>query len=493
MAALAHATMQAVPGPVEHPAAPASGTVVVLPSLSFPVSELVKIKGVLHYEERLLCMLALLERPDVRVVFLTSMPVDPAVIDYYLGFLADPAGARRRLQLVAVGEDRPRPLTDKLLERPDVVDALRSLLPGEGPATVLPFNVATGEWRLAAALGAALDGPRPDLVPLGHKSGARRVARRAGVAVPDGEEDLRSLEELTAALRSLRRRHPGAPGAVVKLNNGFSGQGNALVAFGDAADAGDGPPGPVDRWPTTFCAAGETWSSFAVKVAAEGAIAEELVPRLVASPSVQLRISPGGAVQIVSTHDQLLAGPGGQVYLGCRFPAAAAYRGAIQEAALAVGRVLAADGVVGPFGIDFLVAAGAERGRPSVYLSEINLRMGGTTHPFWMARLVTRSRYDEATGELAGPTGSRCYIASDNLTSPVLLGRSPAEVIAAVADAGLAFDPGTGTGATLHLLGAVPGHGKLGATCIAPTLDEADALFARVSELVAAAPVVLRP
>jgi hypothetical protein len=33
-------------------------------------------------------------------------------------------------------------------------------------------------------------------------------------------------------------------------------------------------------------------------------------------------VTPTGEVEIVSTHDQLLGGPSGQSYLGCRFPTA---------------------------------------------------------------------------------------------------------------------------------------------------------------------------
>src|ERR671937_2621398 len=66
-----------------------SGTVVVLPSLSFPTAELRKIVGIGYYEERLLFLLLLLRRPGVKVVYLTSMPVEEAVVDYYLGFLPD--------------------------------------------------------------------------------------------------------------------------------------------------------------------------------------------------------------------------------------------------------------------------------------------------------------------------------------------------------------------------------------------------------------------
>jgi hypothetical protein len=141
--------------------------------------------------------------------------------------------------------------------------------------------------------------------------------------------------------------------------------------------------------------------------------------------------------------------------------------------ALRVGEVMAGEGVIGSFGIDFLVTPASD-----VYLSEINLRMGGTTHPYWMARLAGGATYDGDAGELVAGDGRRlCYTATDNLKLPRLVGTKPADVIALVDDAGLAFDPSTGTGVTLHLLGALPGHGKLGATCIAGSPEAADELY----------------
>jgi hypothetical protein len=209
---------------------------------------------------------------------------------------------------------------------------------------------------------------------------------------------------------------------------------------------------------------------------AEGVIVEEVVRSDgLRSPSVQLQISPTGEVEVLSTHDQILGGPGNQVYLGCRFPARPEYRLAIQAEACKVAGVLAARGVTGVFGIDFLVDDGR------VTLSEINLRVGGTTHPYWMARLVTGGRYDEESGELRVPGGgSRCYMATDNLKSEQLVGCSPAEIIERIDQAGLAYDPSTTTGATLHLLGALPLAGKMGMTCIAATPEEADDLYRQV-------------
>ena len=453
-----------------------AGTVVVLPSLSFPVSELRKIVGIQHYEERMLFVLLLLRNPQLRVVYLTSQPVDPAIIAYYLSFLPDPAGARERLDLVWAGDPDPRALTAKLLERPRLLARVRSLA-GDGPdAYVLPFNVTPFERTFAEQVRLPIYGPHPDLVRLGSKTGSRRAARAAGVPMIDGWEDLRSLADVERAVRRLASRTPPPPGAVVvKLNDGFSGQGNAIVDLRD-------PRGVLVDCPTTFGAAEESWPSFAAKVEADGAIVEELIqaPGLV-SPSVQLRIAPGGQVELVSTHSQLLGGPGGQVYLGCRFPADDAYRLDIQRWALRVGEVLAARGVIGWLGIDFIIApspSGVE-----TYLSEINLRIGGTTHPLWMALLVTEGRYEPATGQLVAADRAKAYVASDNLKSRDLVGLGPAQVVTRVRQAGLAYDPATRTGATLHLLGALRGFGKVGVTCIADSPPAADDLYREVTRL----------
>jgi len=451
------------------------GTIVVLPSATFPESELRKIVGIQRYEERLLCTTLLLANPDLRLVYITSLPVDDAIVEYYLRFLPDPAGARARLRFVVVGEDSGRALSAKVLDAPRVVNEVRDFVDGAEHAYVLPFNVTELEGRFADLVGLPLFGARPELASLGSKTESRRAARKAGVSVLDGDEDLRSVAELEAAIVGLRARRPNADAAVVKLNDGFSGQGHAIVELGRFSS--------LESAPITFIAEEESWPSYSAKVESGGAVVEELVrvPGVV-SPSVQCRITPGGAVEVISNHDQILGGLHDQVYLGCRFPARADYRLDIQERARRVGEVLAADGVIGAFGIDFVLIP-SDDGGWDINLSEINLRMGGTTHPFWMARLVTGGTYDPSTGELVAGGRAKCYVASDNLKSASLVGRTPADVIDAVDRSGFAFDPARGTGATLHLLGAVPKFGKMGVTCIADSPGEADALYEDVSSL----------
>jgi hypothetical protein len=443
-------------------------TIVVCPSISFPAVELRKITGIAHYEERMLYVLLMLADPSVRVVYVTSEAIDPDIVDYYLGFLPEPEEARKRLALRSVDDPEARALSAKLLERPDLVAELVEAIGDPSSAFLFPFNVTSWEVRLCESLRLALYGAPVETRALGSKSGARRLARAVGVAVPEGVEDLWSVEETEAAVGKVLRARPEAPGVVIKLNDGFSGQGNAIVARADVRS-------PLSRSLTVFCAGEESWTSFGRKIAAGGAVVEEMLRAPAgSSPSVQMRVTPSGAPEVVSTHDQVLGGPDAQVYLGCRFPAAAEHRVAITAAAERIGAALAARGVVGPFGVDFLVAP--SRDGALVRLSEINLRVGGTTHPFAMALLASGGRY-EASGELLAGGRPLRYVATDNLVSGRYVGLRPKQVIDAVCEQGIAFDRQQGAGVTLHLLGALPRHGKMGATCIAGSHEEAEALY----------------
>jgi hypothetical protein len=460
---------------------PQYDTLIVLPSLSFPATELAKITAIERYEERLLYLLLQLTEPDTHIIYITSLPIDPIVIDYYLRFLPDPHAARQRLTLLSLGHFSGRGLACDLAADDAALGRVRAALADHGTnAIILPFNVTDAERAVALELETPLFAVHPDLVALGSKTGSRRVARAAGVPVLPGVEDLWSTTAISEAVDGLRLRHRDVDAVVVKLNNGFSGQGNAMVTWNSTlSDIADRE--------TVFCATEETWESYAAKIAAEGAIVEQLVSSRSASPSAQAWISPAGEVTVVSTHDQILGGPGGQVYLGCRFPARPAYRAAIIAYAEAIGRHLADAGVVGPFAIDFSVLPSRNEvlgtsDASGIYLSEINLRLGGTTHPFGMARTVTGARVNAATG-LHTDDGDRVYVSSDNLKEPGLVGVTPREVIARVDDVGLAFDPATKAGVTLHLLGAVEQYGKLGAICIAPSHEAAERMLLDLTTL----------
>ncbi len=454
-------------------------TIVICPSLTLDPAILARIAGVHHYEERLLCLLLLLRFPRARVVFLTSAPVAEAIVDYYLHLLPGIPGrhARRRLEFLSCDDASPRPLAEKILERPRLIARLRELTAG-APAHLSCFVVTDAERRLALAIGAPVYGCDPDLAHWGSKSGSRRIFREAGLDMPDGYEDLRDPRDVAAALAALKRRDPGLRRGVVKLNEGFSGEGNACFKFAGAPEDASLEGWIEARLPgLAFEAQGMTWEVFAERYAAMGGVVEAFVEgEGKRSPSAQLRVDPTGRAEPISTHDQLLGGASGQIFLGAQFPADAAYRADIQSAGLAAARRMAEKGVLGRFAVDFLsVREGAGWRHLAI---EINLRKGGTTHPFLMLQFLTDGAYDEASGEFLTRSGApRCYTATDNLESPAYRGLTPDDLIEIAALNGLHFDAARQEGVVFHLIGALSEFGKLGLTAIGADRDRAEALY----------------
>jgi hypothetical protein len=232
-----------------------------------------------------------------------------------------------------------------------------------------------------------------------------------------------------------------------------------------------------------FEARGMAWELYQDKLCSMGGIVEEFVAGQVKqSPSVQVRVDPTGRLEAVSTHDQVLGGQNGQIFLGCRFPADDDYRLEIQARGMRVAKVLAEKGALGRFGIDFISVKQGDGWRHLAI--EINLRKGGTTHPFLMLQFLTDGHYDPATGQFLTPSGRpRFYYASDNLESERYRGLTADDLIDISVMNGLHFHAATGEGVAFHLIGALSEFGKLGVVCIGATLARADALYRRTVEV----------
>src|SRR4029079_648356 len=140
-------------------------TSVVVPSLTLDQSELKKLAGASFYEERLLFLLIRLRNPRARMVYVTSQPVHPMVLEYYFQFLAGiPAShARARLTLLCAYDSSPRSLTEKILERPRLIERIRDGIIDRGRAYLTVFNATPLERRLALVLGIPLNGLDPAL------------------------------------------------------------------------------------------------------------------------------------------------------------------------------------------------------------------------------------------------------------------------------------------------------------------------------------------
>jgi hypothetical protein len=455
--------------------------VVVIPSLSVDPELLGKITGVQFYEERLLFMLMLLRLPNARLIYVTSQPIAPSIIDYYLNLLpgVPVSHARQRLTLLSCYDTTPEPLTLKILERPRLVRRIREAIPDTHSAHMTVFNSTDLERTLAVRLDIPLYACDPARCRAGSKSGGRELFRTAGVDLPPGYENLRSVDEVVDALAKLRLAHPELRKAVIKLDEGVSGEGNAVFPL-DEAPSGNGIRGWLyHQLPNLirFEARGETWQSFSQELARMGGIVEAFVEGdNKRSPSFQGRIDPLGEVQVVSTHDQILGGPSGQIFLGCSFPADPEYRSEILDAGERVARELSNQGVLGRFSVDFISVI--EDGVWKHYAIEINVRKGGTTHPFLMLQFLTDGTYDPHTGQYFTPNGNpRCYYASDNVVNPLYRGFTPEDLTDISVDHQLHFHAATQEGVVFHLIGALSQYGKLGVLCISDTIDNARRLY----------------
>ena len=193
---------------------------------------------------------------------------------------------------------------------------------------------------------------------------------------------------------------------------------------------------------------------------------------------------PGGEVELLSTHDQLLGGASGQSYLGCVFPAAPEYARLITEHAATIGRAAGRP----------KVRSGGSRSTSSwfavrtaswtPYAIELNLRKGGTTHPFLTLQFLTDGRYDPRTALFLTPRGHEKHlVATDHLESDLLAGLVPADLFDIVARHGLHFDQSRQVGVVFHMISCLTEYGRLGLTAVGDTPAEADRRYREAARI----------
>jgi len=491
-------------------------TIVVVPSMSI---DAIGSGAVMQaYEERFLFLLLLLRQPRARLIYVTSQTILPSIIDYYLDLLPGviPSHARQRLFLISPLDGSVRPLSDKLLDRPRLIERIRSLIMNPDRAHLVPFNTTNREKELALRLGIPMYGADPKLFPLGTKSGCRKIFVEENVPHPLGHENIGTKEELINAIAQMRARKPSIKQVLVKLNEGVSGEGNAVIDLtglpssfakatadrpvagiddagrrgvaispGSPPVAGIADPGREramleERLRTMqFELEGVTYDSYMEKLQErKGVVEERIMGEEFRSPSVQLRITPLGKVELLSTHDQLLGGPSGQRYLGCVFPADTGYAALITREAAKVGRRLAKEGVIGRFALDFVVVRSNGKWEP--YAIEINLRKGGTTHPFLTLQFLTDGTYDPNAGIFTAPNGQqKFFVASDHVESPQYRTLTPDDLFDIVVRHNLHFNQTRQTGVVFHMMSALGELGRTGLTAVGNSHEDAKATYNR--------------
>src|SRR5437660_4628877 len=224
---------------------------------------------------------------------------------------------------------------------------------------------------------------------------------------------------------------------------------------------------------------GITYDSYMKKLEErKGIVEERITGDEFRSPSVQLRVTPLGAVELLSTHDQLLGGPSGQSYLGCVFPADSGYASLITREATKVGKRLAKEGVIGRFALDFVVVRSNGKWEP--YAIEINLRKGGTTHPFLTLQFLTDGAYNPDTAIFTAPNGrQKFFVASDHVESPSYRTLTPDDLFDIVVRHDLHFDQTRQTGVVFHMMSALCDFVRQGLTAVGNSHEDAKAMYER--------------
>jgi len=465
-------------------------SVVVVPSISIERTTAGSGTVMQALEERALFLLLLLRQPRLRMIYVTSQPVSESIVEYYLGLLPGviPSHARARLTLVPVGDASSVPLSAKLLARPRLLKEIRSLVPNPACSHLIPYNTTPLERDVALSLGIPMYGSDPRLAELGSKTGCRRMFEELGVQCPVGAEDLHTVDDIVAGVQSMRARRPSLDQAIVKLNEGVSGAGNAMVDLHELP-----PPGSPDE------AAAITERIRAMQPEAEtlavdvylaafekhgGIVEERITGAKLTSPSVQMRSLPDGSVELLSTHDQLLGGASGQKYLGCVFPADPDYAAAIAEPAMVIGGHLTKLGVLGRFAVDFVVVQD-ESGVWTPYAIELNLRKGGTTHPFLTLQFLTDGTYDGAQGVFLTPSGSKKYlVATDHFEDERLRALTVRELFDVVVRHGLHYDQSRRTGVVFHMISCLTECGRVGLTAVGDSPEDAWRIYQEAQSVV---------
>jgi hypothetical protein len=147
-----------------------------------------------------------------------------------------------------------------------------------------------------------------------------------------------------------------------------------------------------------------------------------------------------------------------------------------------IAEALRDKGVLGRFAIDFIsVKEGANWKH---YAIEINLRKGGTTHPYLMLQFLTDGVYKSDEGVYYAANGQpRYYVCSDNLRSDRYKGLTPHDLIDIAMCNDLLYDGSSQEGVMFHLISALSQFGKLGIVSIGATPEKASFYYQKTVDV----------
>ena len=120
-------------------------------------------------------------------------------------------------------------------------------------------------------------------------------------------------------------------------------------------------------------------------------------------------------------------------------------------------------------------SSSASGGAWTPYAIELNLRKGGTTHPFLTLQFLTDGTYDPETAVFSAPSGREKHlVATDHLESELLRGLSTHDLFDIAVRHRLHFDHARQAGVVFHMMSALSELGRIGLSAVGDTPEQAD-------------------
>lgn len=478
-------------------------TFVVVSGMNSDKLNLSRVKGLKYYEERMLFFLFLLKYKRTKIIYVTSDGFNTNLFDYYINLIShkkkEILDIKSRLTHISVKNNQYLALTDKVLHSQKAIRQINESVLNKKTTILRCYNPSKSERDLALMLNIPLFGSAEKFDYVGTKSGSRKVFKLAELdnLIP-GTGYIKNFHDLSLAMAKLIKNYPTYQKLVIKLDQGASGRGNCVFDVKNFVEDNEieiSVRTDLEKLATkinknikNYCKfelEDETFEHYQREFNKIGGIVELYITGKISfSPSVQLAISTEGNPTIVSTHEQILGGTEKQKYLGCAFPALSEYRKSIIKEAKKVASWMAKKGMIGQFGIDFVAVKNKPEDKPKIYPIEINLRKGGTTHPFRIAYYLTRSKYNKNDGLLYNGKVPVYYISRDFIVDEKYKKIEPNELINLVKNSAITFNKNTNQGVLVFMSGTIREHGRFGAICIGHTPEVADQYFKKLIRLV---------
>ena len=223
------------------------------------------------------------------------------------------------------------------------------------------------------------------------------------------------------------------------------------------------------------------FDAYVAKFEESGGIVEQRIAGVeLRSPSVQLRIVPDGSIELLSTHDQLLGGPKRSAVPRLRLPRGPGVRSDDQQRGDADRRPSSPGAGCWAASPSTSWWSRSETGDWTPFAIELNLRKGGTTHPFLTLQYLTGGSYDAESATFRTPAGAPRYlVATDHLESDALRALSLDDFFDVVASHGLQFDKSHDTGVVFHMMSCLTEIGRLGLTAVGESPEHTWELYQR--------------